>query len=365
MRLAHAMSSRFPGSRVRDTGRGASFIFEIDGAWLDARIREAPLVEIFVRTIDLWGTTLRLRPRDRTVELTLAGSLRTGNGERPPDFDAAVARAVAATRPAWTFADYEVDDDGPLAAIWLDAPARDALTAALWPVAVDGLLGPRAAASAYLCDVADGEVCLRRDSEFELDRFEAALRAGGTVAARPYRIGAAWLDAARELGGTTTAERWDVGGDFAATLERGGTSIRIDSVVRLPHEDADAARLRARLTARRVVPEGDAWALWRNHLGRDLRPEVPRRARAVDGLPAALAAGYDARATAPDRLAARLEHLAPLLLDAGIEAAWASGDEVVLIWDGLLPARDRLGAGAEVASRLAFEVDDAAAGPYR
>src|SRR5687768_3903821 len=130
------MAALLPGSRLSKAGNASRLVFEVDGCWLDARCRDAPKVEIFVRTLDLPGFELDIEVRDRGIRVDVKREWGTdGFGNQTLVFDEAeVARAVAAARPALSFAEHlEVDtSDEGLAALWLDEPARAALVDALW-----------------------------------------------------------------------------------------------------------------------------------------------------------------------------------------------------------------------------------------
>ncbi len=359
MSVLRTAVARMPGARLQGGERGLRLVFEVDGVWLDARARDATAIEIYVRTIDLQGTTLRAWPSLRRLDHVVpTRTARDGFGYY---HDEDVGAAVDAARATLAFAaDYDVELDGPLAAHWLDEPARAALTAALWVRFTSEALAPGLASAGYRYSSTATEIAIMRDNELDPERLLAALRAGATLAARPHRLGRAWLDVARGLGGTTTEDRFDVGGPFAAVFERGATTIRIDHVMRLRDDDR-AATLATRLRARRIAPDGDAWALAPRQLPWKL-PRLPRL-RGVDA-PPDLPAGWALTATAPARALARLRPLLAQVTAAAPAAMWASGDEVGVVWPDLMMDPARLGPAIDLAARLAFEAD-AAIGPYR
>ena len=255
MSLLADMAELLPGSRLtrgRDTSR---LVFEVDGCWLDARARTAPVIEVFIRTLDLPGLELRVGP----------------DGFEP-----------------------EADDD-PLVALWLDPPARTAF---------DGWT------RGYRFVLDRGEVLVTRRNELEPERLAAAVRAGGVLAARPHRIARAWLEVARALGGTTTSDRWDLGRDFAVTVDRSPVTVQIDNL---------GAPLRTRCRAVRLGGTDD------------VDPLAPHAALLAAALP---------DDTSVDRGAVELR------------------------WAGLMMDPARLGPAVEICARLAAP-SIAATGPYR
>ncbi len=357
MSLVKALSAHLPGARLQPGGTVARLVFEHEGVWLHARVREAPKLELFVRTIDLHGTAVRVTPTHR--RLGTVPTRRSSDGysyTHDDDIAPAVERARAALDPDL---DYVQTATGPLAGVWFDRASRAALGAALWSQFEGEALTPAVCSNGYRFESTATEIVALRDSEYTPDRAVRALHAAASLASRPHRIGRTWLDVARALGGTTTEDQWDVGGAFAATFERGPAEVRIDNVLRLRDDDR-VARLATRLRARRIAPDGDAWSLTRDAPPWEL-PKLPRlRAVDVPGLPDA----WTARATAPERAAARLRARVPLLLAAAPLAAWGAGDEIGMVWDDLAPDPARLGPAIELAAALAFEAD-AAVGPYR
>ena len=336
------------GAKATSTGDVTRFVFEIDGCWLDARMREAPVIEAYVRTVAIDGFELRLRPSGAAIPLDVRPRLiRVNKYEQYYQYDdeeIAAAIAAAATLVSverhWAIEARGGDDAAALEDLLVDEPVRAALRDALWLRRDDGVLGVSAAVESYELLHARGEVMVRRRDELDVERLLGAFRAGALLAARPHRIARAWLDVARALGGTTTGDRWDLGG-FAATVERGATTIRIDSVRTLPGEDPDDARLRTRARARRLAPEPERWAWWRDHVDKAHRPR-PRR-RALDTL-----APRDAE----------------LVRAAAVDALIVDGDEVTAWWRGDVRDLPRLGPAIELLARLAAP-SGAASGPYR
>src|SRR5213075_3157502 len=87
MSLLTELVQRLPGAQLRGADPARRLIFQFDGAWLDARARESPMVEIFIRTSRL-PFRMRVRPG------------------------------------------YEIEtEDSALAGLWLDPPAEAALRA--------------------------------------------------------------------------------------------------------------------------------------------------------------------------------------------------------------------------------------------
>jgi hypothetical protein len=187
--LLKEMAERLPGCRLTPIARGARLVFEVDGCWLSGRIREDPLIEVFLRTTEV------------------------------PGFELGLDRDGVDT------------SDGEMADLWLDAPAREALAAPL--------------AEGYRYKLERGEVIVLRGTEPDVDRLVGAVRAGGVLAARPNRIADAWLEVARGLGGTTTTDRWDLARDFAVTVDRGAVEVRIDTPGEPLRTRVHAARLGA------------------------------------------------------------------------------------------------------------------------
>ena len=311
MSLLGERAALLPGSRLGNAGNAWRLVFEVDGCWLDARCREAPKVEIFVRTLDLPGFELDIETRDRGIRVEVRRRWGTdGFGNQTLVFDEEeVERAVADARPALSFAEhFEVDtNDDALAALWLDEPARAALVESLWLRPDVGLVSVDAVPVGYQYLLERGEILVKRGDESEPARLARAVQTGGVLAARPHRIARDWLEVARTLGGTTTTDRWDLAKDFAVTVERSPVTVRIDNV-------DDPLRTRARAT----------------RLGADRDWE-------------AVAALLDA--AAPDRKE---------LTDG----------EVELRWKGLMMDPARLGPAVEICARLAAP-SIAATGPYR
>jgi hypothetical protein len=211
MSLLTELVQRLPGAQLRGADPARRLIFQFDGAWLDARARESPVVEIFIRTSRL-PFRMRVRPG------------------------------------------YEIEtEDSALAGLWLDPPAEAALRAiGDFDVFYEG-----------------GEVLLTRDSVEDADALAQALRAAAVVAMRPQRLAAEWLELAHALGGSTTSDRWDCDGGFQAVFERGAATVHIDNYFGDP-----PVGLRTRVHARRVAPDGDRWALWSPKIPRGYRPQV-------------------------------------------------------------------------------------------
>jgi hypothetical protein len=366
MSLIRALAARLPGGRVTSAGDVSRLVFEVDGCWLDARCREAPAVEIFVRTLEIPGFTLRLRAGDTDLPLEVRRRWQTDEyGARFLAFDEAeVAAAVAAARPALRFErHWRVEASDPaLGELWLDEPARAALLEATWLRRADGLLGVDARPTAYAYQLERGEVMVRRRDELDVERLDRAVRAGAVLAARPHRIARACLEVARQLGGTTTSDRWDLAGAFAMTIDHGPAAIRIDHVHSLPGEDADDACLRTRARARRLAVEEERWALWHRQVARVHRPDAGRRARRVPA--AVLPAGYQGEAADPAAFAGRLAPVAALFDAARPSALWVDDDGLGLWWPGLLAEPARLGPAIELLARLAAP-RGGATGPYR
>jgi len=285
MALVHELARRLTGCRITKSGDVSRIVFEVDGCWLDARVREAPRVEVYVRTVAVPGLTLRLRPRG-TVE-----PLRRFRFDAHLDVDGA---------------------DTELGQLWLDEPARDAIVAALW-LGDDAWVPGHAHVGGYDTIVERGEVLVTRSSELEPDRLATAVRAAAVLASRPHRIARGWLEVARTLGGTTTTDRWDLGKDFAVTVDRGAVTVLIDNLL-----DGDG-RLCTRMRARRIG--------------------VADRSRLS---PADWA----------------------LLADAAPNDDDLDGDPVTLIWRGMVHDRDRLGPAIEFCARLAAPRGETH-GPYR
>jgi hypothetical protein len=310
--LLSEMAALLPGARLTPGDKASRLVFEVDGCWLDARCREDPKVEIFVRTLDLPGFELEIEARD-------GGGIRVevkrhwgtdGFGNQALVFDDnEVAAAVAAATPALSFEQhYAVDsNDDHLAALWLDAPARAALVGALWLLPDVGMINVDAVPASYQFLLERGEILVKRSDESDPARLARAVQAGGMLAARPHRIAREWLEIARTLDGTTTTDRWDLGKDFAVTVERSPVTVRIDNL-------GDPLRTRARAV----------------RLGAD---------RGWNDVAALL----DAAAPADRRL---------------------TDGEVELRWKGLMMDPARLGPAVEICARLAAP-SIAATGPYR
>jgi hypothetical protein len=262
MALLGEMAALLPGSKLTANRRGGyRLVFEVDGCWLGARARETPFIEIFIRTLDLPGFELRLDAADG------------GSGEVETS-------------------------DGRLAELWLDDPAREAL----------------ALVTGYRYRLERGEVLVTRRNEDDPHRLAAAVRAGGMLAARPHRIARVWHEVARDLGGTTTTDRWDLARDFAVTIDRGPVKVLIV-----------------------------------NHRGPPgvLRTEV-RAIRLTPGAP-------------PDDAFAPV---AALVATANPDELAMTADRVSLTWNRLLLSPALLGPAVEICARLAAPSIDRI-GPYR
>lgn len=250
MSLVPGLISALPHGKLTSSGDVSRFVFEVDGCWLDARIRQYPVVEVYVRTLAIPGFRLRIRPTGTfPVETRFDPDL----GYDP----VALAAELEARGRELSASNLDVDDsDDELRALWLDGPAIDAAIDALWLRVDRGLALARIAVTGYDLHVADGAVLVRRTDEDDVDRLARAVHAGAVLAARPHRIARAWHEVARALGGTTTTDRWDLGGAFAALVDRGPTTVRVDNLL----EDG---RLRTRLSAR--VPGAVDEAALRRH----------------------------------------------------------------------------------------------------
>jgi hypothetical protein len=215
------------GCKTTELDTGVRMVFEHEGCWLSGHARQYPIVEVFLRTLDIPGFELRIDPR---------------NAGLPPSIDVAP--------PAPDFRDhYEVDgNDDSVAELWLDDTARGALVDALWLESDGGMFVPETVLHGYRYRLETGRVIAIRDSESDPQRLLRAVRAAASLAARPHRIASAWLEVARTLGGTTTTDRWDLGKDFAVAVDRGPVEVRI---VNLPDP------LRTRVQAVRLAGTAD------------------------------------------------------------------------------------------------------------
>jgi hypothetical protein len=323
MPLLPELAARLPGAQLRGTGPAFRLVFPIDDIWLDARARENPGIEIFVRTTKL-PFSARFRPHE-------------GDLLAPPP------------QPFEDLFDIDTSDTF-LSGWWIDDASQDAMVASLWE-------RPGPAVSGFEFHVEDGEVCLRRMNDTDIDQLERGLRAAAIVAARAHRVAAQWLDVARSLGGTTTADRWDASGGFEAVLDRGATTVRIDNVLSLPGEDRDDAWLRTRIRARRVAPDGDRWGLWQPKVRRAHRPRIDADASVEH-------ARWEGVAADPARLLSRMKPVEDLLATANPDALWTDGDEIGLWWTGVVQSPIFLGPAVEAIARLAIEIA-APTGPYR
>lgn len=302
MSLLSEMAALLPGSRLT----GSRLVFEVDGCWLDARVRDTPIIEVFIRTVDVSGFELALEPGGPSIPLVV--KRHVGPDGFAVFHDHEVEGVMIVAIAGLTFrAHYQVDGNWPAQKLWLDEPAKTALVEALWLRADPGVFSIDAVPVGYRYRIERGEVLVRREHELDPQRLARAVHAGGMLAARPHRIARDWLEVARGLGGTTTTERWDLAKDFAVTLDRGPVTVRIDNV-------GDPLRTRVRATR-----------LGADH---DWKP---------------VAAFLDA--AAPDR---------KKLTDG----------EVELLWDGLVMDPARLGPAVEICARLAAP-SIAATGPYR
>jgi hypothetical protein len=323
--LARDLAARLPGSKLRMTGDTGTLVFETDGVWLDARLRESPRIEIFIRTIDVGDFTLEIHPSDQGIELDVARHLIREAGSvyytyREEDIE----KALAGARDQVSFVEHcEVEqDDDELAALWIDRSIEEACRDGLWLVADKGLTGVTARPAGYRILLERAEVLVTRSSELDVARLLGALRAGAIVASRPHRLGRAWLELARGLGGTTTADRWDLGREFAAVFDRGAAEVRIDTV--------KERQLVTRVRARRIGGDGATWR-WGGELG---------------ALPAPLGA------------------LRTLLAAARPQGAVADRDQITLTFPGMPLDPERLGPAIEIVGRLAVDLA-APTGPYR
>src|SRR5688572_4506448 len=104
MSLLAEMAGLLPG-RLSTSGNSSRLVFEIDGCWLDARAREAPMIEVFIRTLDLPGFELEVEPGGGDIRLDIKRHWVTdAYGNQAPVFDDdEIARAVAAATPALSF----------------------------------------------------------------------------------------------------------------------------------------------------------------------------------------------------------------------------------------------------------------------
>jgi hypothetical protein len=323
MPLLDDLAARLPGCQLGGTGVTRRLIFEIDGVWLDARAREDPFVEIFIRTARL-PFQMRIRPIDGDLPAPL-----------PLPFEDL----------------FVVDtDDAFLSGLWLDEPAQAALVGAIWE-------RPGPAIAGFDVHVEDGEVLLRRQRDTDVEQLVRGLRGAAVVASRTHRLAAEWLEVARGLGGTTSADRWDADGGFVATIDRGATQVRIDNVLVLPGEDDDPL-LRTRIRARRIAADGDRWALWQHRVARRHRPRVDADADVDHDKWSGVAAD-------PQALLARLRPLQNLLADANPDVLSTAGDEVSLWYTGLVTSPIWLGPAVELIARLAIEIGTVPSGPYR
>jgi hypothetical protein len=314
MAMVHQLAARLESCRITSAADPQSrFVFEIDGCWLDARIREAPRIEVYIRTTHVPGMRLHLDARG-AIALNLQRHRVENQGYVHFEYrEADVAQALELARPAVSFAEHvDVDGDRALAALWLDEPARAAFVDAIDLQFHDGAFGTYARPFAYDTYVERGEVLVTRSSELDLDFLARAVRAGAMLAARPHRIARAWHELARSFGGTTTVDRWDLAEDFAVTIDRGAVTVQIDNVV-------DGDRFLTRMRARRI---GEA---------------------------------AKAKLSSGDRT---------LLDDAAPDDHDLDADPVTLTWRGIVMDPARLGPGIELCARLAGPRGEAH-GPYR
>lgn len=355
MQLLQAMAERLPGSELITSGDTGTLRFEVDGCSLGARVREMPTIELRVSTIDILGFSLRLEPSGARIELPQDSSSYRGG---------VIAGALAAARLMLSLErHYDVSCTEPaMQALWLDLPARSALIDALTPEYGDNLLRTSGVAVGYDYHVEDGMVLIRRRTEHLIERLERAVIAGGLLAARPQRLAREWRELARRLGGTISAERWDLGG-FAVTIDRAPATVLIDNVRVLPGESAGDSALRTRVRARRVGDDSDRWAIWEPRLARKQRPDRVGLDD-VDDLPSPIDQFWKVEASAPPRLRDRLRPLATLLLDASPTVIATVEDEVSLWWPGLVTDLAQLAPAVDLVARLAVDLG-AATGPYR
>jgi hypothetical protein len=189
--------------------------------WLSSR---EPLPVLAARTIDLAGFAMRVEPSRRLI--------------RAPDPDGG---CVSRLRRALRFDDLEVShDDGALAALWLDAAARAALTATLWlgHGGGPGEVVSRVEGATAVLAAGEAQVTPRSRSPVDLERAAAACAALATL---PRRIAAAMARELRPLGLSPTGPTWNLSG-FALTGVRDGVPVRVDY---LRHRGAARTRLRA------------------------------------------------------------------------------------------------------------------------
>jgi hypothetical protein len=259
-------------------------------------------------------------------------------------------------------------NDPVVARLWLDDVSTRAIMATHYrrpPVRNASRLDPRwsyAVDRTWNFELRGAELAVLKGTlEREDDRLIDALLAGADFAGAAHRLARAWSEVASTLGGTATADRWAIGGDFEVVCDRRGSAIHIDAVRTLRHEEESDHRLRTRVRAPRVTTDGDTLLLWR----RGVPGYPPTRVRRLEPLRIADLADLRASASAPERGVRRLDSpIRALIASSRFDALAMDAGEVSVWFEGLVMEPARLDAAVELCARLAID-RPSQSGPYR
>lgn len=314
-----ALLRLFPGSRavgdaielatdgVRVTLRVLAFGPQVGALLVASDDGWMPPPLLAIETIELDGFSLRVVPKGREVA-------------RVPR-DASTAEVMAMIPPRLEPDELTVVSEDPrFASVWLDVVTLGALARTLGVQVHPDRFAQVATITGCQADVGDGHIVIR-PATLAPDHLAACARAGALLATRPQRLGREIGATLEHLGAIVTAVRFDLGRDFVGVVERGGATVRIDYVRRLPGEPPADAHLRTRIRAQRAG-------------GAPTEP-LQRRLRPMQALVVAARPGD---------------------LDE-------NDGQVVLLWPGLIRAADRLVPAIELVARLAG--GGASSGPYR
>ena len=305
-----AIQSRFPGSRVWQSGASVEAVLAVDDVHHSARLRLLPTTEIYVDLAAIDGFTLEAR-------------------WRKPLFDGP-ARDSATVDELFTI----TSNDRALAEHWLDATSSSALRSAdeRYHVVISEEYAEDRIEERqrfWTMAIGDGVVALRkRGVEDDLDAAVRVLAGACRIAGFPWRWAGRWRAIGDALGGTV-AERVELGGAPICTVDRGGARIEIGLCRRVV--DDDDGRLRTWVRAHRVTRSNDQLELVAAGLPRDARPPTLSLPRA--GSPISECA---LRASSASAALARLDVPALTLIESARPGAVMLGRDAVTVWyDGV------------------------------
>jgi len=248
-----------------------------------------------------------------------------------------------------------IKTNGPdLLPIWLDAPIRDAMTAA-WD--------PRRNGAARL-EIVKGAASVRAQLyDGDTATFGAMCRLVDAIGSRPARLAAEWSALAADLGGAAPTSGWPLERDHALTFARPAGEATVALRFAPTEAGGRAPWLRTEVRARRGALAALELALWRDDVARSRRPRLD----AGDAVTAPIAA-FAFHGTASDPPAAKRRVLAVhrMLAAARPTAIVATRSEVTIVLPGLVLDRGRVGAAIDAAIELTRDADGPRdTGPYR